>query len=76
MGQLEIFAARVDFGSKMPRMRKAELLEIIDKGLSQCQGLGIDPFVRERIADYSQCLPSFTHLLIREAALSTYPIRF
>jgi hypothetical protein len=53
----------------MPRMSKAELLEIIDKGLSQCEGLGISPPVKERIVDYSQGLPSYTHLLAREAAL-------
>jgi hypothetical protein len=53
----------------MPRMSKAELLEIIDKGLAQCKGLAIAPAVRERIADYSQGLPSITHLLAREAAL-------
>jgi Cdc6-like AAA superfamily ATPase len=51
------------------RMSKAELLEIIDKGMGQCKGLSVDPTVRERIADYSQGLPSITHLLAREAAL-------
>lgn len=53
----------------MPRMHKSELLEIVDKGLNHCEGLAVDPSVRERIADYSQGLPSFTHLLAREAAL-------
>jgi hypothetical protein len=53
----------------MPRMSKAELLEIIDNGLSKCEGIEIDPAPRERIADYSQGLPSYTHLLAREAAL-------
>ena len=53
----------------MPRMSKAELLEIIDKGMAQCRGLSIAPDARERIADYSQGLPSITHLLAREAAL-------
>lgn len=53
----------------MPRMSKAELLEIIDKGMAQCRGLSIAPDVKERIADYSQGLPSITHLLAREAAL-------
>ena len=53
----------------MPRMSKVELLEIIDHGLVKCQGLMIDASVRERIADYSQGLPSYTHLLAREAAL-------
>jgi hypothetical protein len=53
----------------MQRMYKGELLEIVDKGLQQCAGLGIDPSARERIADYSQGLPFFTHMLAREAAL-------
>ena len=55
----------------MPRMSKGELLEIVDTGLSKCDGLAIDPAVKERIADYSQGLPSYTHLLAREAALQT-----
>ena len=50
-------------------MSKAELLEIVDKGIHQCVGLSIEPRARERIADYSQGLPSITHLLAREAAL-------
>ena len=54
---------------RMPRMSKAELLEIIDKGMAQCKGLSIAPDVKDRIADYSQGLPSITHLLAREAAL-------
>jgi len=53
----------------MPRMSKAELLEIVDKGLSRCEGLAIHQATKERIADYSQGLPSYTHLLAREAAL-------
>lgn len=53
----------------LQRMSKEELLEIVDKGLSQCEGLTIDPAARERITDYSQGLPSYTHLLTREAAL-------
>jgi hypothetical protein len=53
----------------MPRMSKYELTEIIDKGLARCEGLAVEPAVRERIADYSQGLPSYTHLLSREAAL-------
>jgi Cdc6-like AAA superfamily ATPase len=52
----------------MPPMSKPELLEIVDKGLSKCEGLSIDPEVRERLADYSQGLPTYTHLLAREAA--------
>lgn len=55
----------------MQRMSKVELLEIIDKGLSKCDGLTIDAYVRERIADYSHGLPFYTHLLAREAALNT-----
>jgi Cdc6-like AAA superfamily ATPase len=54
----------------MQRMSKIELLEIIDKGLSKCEDLSIDPYVRERIADYSHGLPFYTHLLAREAALN------
>jgi Cdc6-like AAA superfamily ATPase len=54
---------------RMPRMSKNELLEIVDKGLAKC-GLTVDSVVRERLADYSQGLPSYTHLLAREAALS------
>jgi hypothetical protein len=53
----------------MPRMSKGELLEIVDKGLRQCEGLAIAPVVRERIADYSEGLPFFTHMLARESAL-------
>jgi hypothetical protein len=51
------------------RMSKAELVEIVDKGLSQCKGLSIEPDPFDRIADYSQGLPSITHLLAREACL-------
>lgn len=54
---------------QIPRMSKKELLEIVDKGLKECQGLAIAPQVRDRIADYSQGLPSYTHLLAREATL-------
>lgn len=39
------------------RMSKSELLEIVDKGLSQCKGLSIEPDPHARIADDSQCLP-------------------
>lgn len=53
----------------MKRMAKFELLEIIDKGLSRCEGIEIEPSARERIADYSQGLPYYTHLLARESAL-------
>ena len=50
-------------------MFKAELLDIIDKGLSKCEGLMICTDARDRIADYSQGLPLYTHLLARESAL-------
>jgi Cdc6-like AAA superfamily ATPase len=59
----------------MNRMSKGELMEIVNKGLNACPGpqqqrspLNIDAGVRERIADYSQGLPFYTHLLAREAA--------
>ncbi|AXC15759.1 putative DNA-binding protein [Acidisarcina polymorpha] len=54
----------------MQRMSKAELLEIVDKGLFKCEPLIILPYVRERIADYSHGLPFYAHLLAREAALN------
>jgi hypothetical protein len=54
----------------MPRMSKAELIQIVDNGLTQCTGLSMDAAVRERVADYSQGLPFYTHLLAREAALN------
>jgi Cdc6-like AAA superfamily ATPase len=54
---------------RMPRMSKKELLEIVDKGVSKCQ-ITFEPDVRQRLADYSQGLPSYTHLLARESALS------
>lgn len=53
----------------MPRMSKKELLEIIDKGLLHCD-ISVEEAVRERLADYSQGLPAYTHLLSREAALA------
>jgi Cdc6-like AAA superfamily ATPase len=53
----------------MKRMAKSELLEIIDKGLSKLEGLTIDIDAKERITDYSQGLPYYTHLLARESAL-------
>jgi hypothetical protein len=52
----------------MDRMSKSELLQIIDNGLSVCEDMKILPSVRERIADYSQGLPFYTHMLAREAA--------
>jgi hypothetical protein len=53
----------------MKRMAKSELLEITDKGLSKLEGLTVDIDAKERIADYSQGLPYYTHLLARESAL-------
>lgn len=52
----------------MQPMSKAELLEIVDKGMSRCE-MTVDPAVKERLADYAQGLPSYTHLLAKEAAL-------
>jgi hypothetical protein len=54
---------------RLPRMSTGELLEIIDKGLKHCVGLAMAPDVRERIADYSQGLPEYTHRLSQQAAL-------
>jgi hypothetical protein len=54
----------------MKRMAKSELLEIIDRGLSSCDEMTIEDGPRERIADYSQGLPYYTHLLTRESALA------
>lgn len=55
---------------EMQRMSKAELMEIIDKGLAKLSGkLSMDYQVMERIADYSQGLPSYTHLLAKEVLL-------
>jgi Cdc6-like AAA superfamily ATPase len=53
---------------RIPRMSKKELLEIVDKGLEKC-GLAVESDVRQRLADYSQGLPAYTHMLAREAAL-------
>jgi len=53
----------------MRRMAKIELLEIIQKGLAKCDGMTIDNAARDRIADFSQGLPYYTHLLARESAL-------
>ncbi|HTS49639.1 MAG TPA: ATP-binding protein [Bryobacteraceae bacterium] len=54
---------------RMPRMSIGELLEIIDKGLAQLPGLLCDPTVRERIVEYSQGLPEYTHRLAQEVAI-------
>jgi Cdc6-like AAA superfamily ATPase len=53
----------------MKRMPKSELLEIIDKGLSKLASLTFELDAKERITDYSQGLPYYTHLLARESAL-------
>jgi len=54
----------------MQIMSKPELLEIIDKGLAKCDGMTIEKGAKERIADYSQGLPHYTHLLARESAFN------
>jgi len=53
----------------VPRMSKAELLQIVDNGVSHCEGLTVQTEARERMADFAQGLPSYTHLLTRESAL-------
>ena len=52
----------------MKRMAKEELLEIVENGLAKC-GISTDEATKDRIADYSQGLPFYTHLLARESAL-------
>ncbi|MDQ3585495.1 MAG: ATP-binding protein [Acidobacteriota bacterium] len=52
----------------MPRMSRAELLQIIDRGLSHA-GMTIDEHAKDRIARLSQGLPHYTHLLGLYAAL-------
>lgn len=54
---------------KMPRMDGPELIEIIDKGLSNCN-MTIDSEVKSQIARLSRGLPYCTHLLTMHAALS------
>jgi ATP-dependent 26S proteasome regulatory subunit len=54
----------------MQRMSKAELLEIVDKGLSKIEGLTIDSAPRARMADLAQGLPFYTHMLARESGLT------
>jgi len=54
----------------MPRMSKPELLEIVDNGLAACDSMKIQAEARDRMADLAQGLPSYTHLLARESALS------
>jgi|SRR5579863_243980 len=57
----------------VPRMSKIELLEIVENGLSNCQGLTIQDEAKDRMADLAQGLPSYTHLLARESSL--YAVR-
>jgi Cdc6-like AAA superfamily ATPase len=52
---------------RMPRMSRKELFEIVDRGLDEA-GMLIDAGARQRIADLSQGLPHFTHLLGLHAA--------
>ena len=52
---------------RMPRMSRSELFEIIDKGLDEA-GMTIDDGAKQQIADLSQGLPHFTHLLGLHAA--------
>ena len=54
----------------MQRMSKAELLEIVDKGLAKIPGLSIEAAPRARMADLAQGLPFYTHMLARESALN------
>ncbi len=53
----------------LQRMSKAELLLIVDKGLTKIEGLSIDSAARARMADLAQGLPYYTHMLARESAL-------
>ena len=59
----------------MPRMSKAELLEIVDNGIHRCEGLTVLPEARERFADFAHGLPTYTHLLAREAATAAVEAR-
>ena len=54
----------------MPRMSTKELLEIVDNGMHRCESLVLSPEVRRRLADFAHGLPTYTHLLAREAATS------
>jgi Cdc6-like AAA superfamily ATPase len=67
--------ARAIEQTAMPRMSKNELLEIVDKGMHRCEGLTMLPSVRERCADLAHGLPTYTHLLAREAATSAVEAR-
>jgi Cdc6-like AAA superfamily ATPase len=51
---------------KMPRMSIAELRDVVNKGLKRVE-MTIDNSARERIAELSEGLPSFTHLLALHA---------
>lgn len=52
----------------MPRMSRPELMQIIDKGL-QAVGMTIAQGARDWIADLSQGLPHYTHLLGLHSAI-------
>jgi Cdc6-like AAA superfamily ATPase len=52
---------------KMPRMSRAEIMAIIDRGLDRL-GMTIDAVARQRIALLSRGLPHYTHLLSLYAA--------
>lgn len=51
---------------EMPRMSKAELREILDKGCAQA-GLTIDDDAADKISSLSEGLPHYTHLLALHA---------
>lgn len=52
---------------RMPRMSRAELFEIIEKGLKAC-GMTIDEDAKRRIEHLSQGLPHYAHLLALHSA--------
>ncbi len=51
---------------KMPRMSVAELREIVNKGLKHVS-MTVEPAARTRMAELSEGLPSYTHLLALHA---------
>jgi len=53
----------------MPRMARAELREIVDKGLARV-GMTIDSEAAEHVTALSQGLPYYTHLLALNASLA------
>lgn len=55
---------------RMPRMSLQELFEIVDKGLSAVS-MGIEEDAKNTIAQLSQGLPHYTHLLALHAAHNT-----